>query len=527
MKKLIPFALLLFTTSLAAQETVEETAQETVEETAQETVEETAEKTAEETAEKTAEETAEETVEETAEETQQAEAPTLDQVVPVAQDELMTVEMPPELSEEEELIQAYDRYVQLMKERVYDEADSVAKRVVELAIKVKGAGSIDFAKALSNLAIVQHRTEQYDAAQQNFESAIEIIENKEDQLDEQLINPLRGLGAAQMESGRPDKARESFRRAVHVTHVNMGPHNLEQVSILESLSETHLRMGSIDDAKHMQDVIYALNQRAYADNAMEMVPSLMRRADWQHRAGFINDQRTTLRRAIRIIEVTLGKDDMQLVDPLTQLGQSYFYLDLSGSTSFTPTSITTGETHFKRALRIARADPDANWKMIADTSLALGDFYNFGENMQQAYKIYRAAWVDLDSSEDRLAYRRENLEQLVTLRESRLPDIVSPPTEEAKTGQEIPLSQGTITIRYDVSERGRVENLKIVEAHPREFVDLHRKIQRELRRRIYRPRFTEEGPIDTEEQIVVHRYFYRQAELDALREPEAAESEDT
>ncbi|MGI9201603.1 MAG: tetratricopeptide repeat protein [Woeseiaceae bacterium] len=461
----------------------------------------------------------------------QQEAPALDQVVPVAEqpiadDAVMTAEMPAEMSEEEELIFQYERYISLMRDGVYDEADSVAKRVVELAIKVKGPKSSDFSKALTNLAIVQHRTDQYDAAQQNFESAIEIIEDNEDQLNAQLINPLRGLGLSQLESGRPDKAAATFRRAVHVSHVNEGPHNLDQLSILESLSETHLRMGSVEDAKHMQDVMYAINERAYANNALEMVPALLRRAEWQHRAGFINDQRASLRRAIRIIEKTLGKDDMSLVEPLTQLGQSFFYIDLSGS-PYGTTTLATGETHFKRALRIAREDPDTNWEMIAETTLSLGDYYNFLDNMQQANKIYLAAWRDLEGSEDRKTYRRENLEQAVVLRENRLPDVVTPPTEESNRGQQVPLSQGSITLSYDISDRGRPVNLKIIEAEPREFVDLHRKVQREMRRRIYRPRYTETGPTKTEQQVIVHKYFYKQAELDALRQPQPAETEET
>lgn len=453
--------------------------------------------------------------------------PTLDQVVPVAEEEvveeasdeeLMTVEMPPEMSEEDELIYQYERYLSLMRDGVYDEADSVAKRVVELAIKVKGPDSIDFAKALTNLAIVQHQTDQFEAAQQNFESAIEIIEDKDDQLNEQLINPLRGLGNSQLESGRPDQAVTTFGRAVHISHVNQGPHNLEQLSILESLSETHLRMGSIDEAKHTQDVMYALNERAYADSAMDMVPSLMRRAQWQHRAGFINDERTTLRRAIRIIEKSLGKDDMQLVEPLTQLGQSYFYIDMTGA-AYGATSLTTGETHFKRALRIAREDPESNWQLIAATTLKLGDFYNYLDNMQQANKIYQAAWRDLEGSEDRQAYRRQHMERYVPLRENRLPDIVSTPPADSQSGQQVPMSQGTITLAFDVSERGRVADLKIIEADPMEFIDMHRRIQRELRRRIYRPRYTEDGPVETEQQVIIHRYFYRQEELDALRAP--------
>lgn len=457
--------------------------------------------------------------------------PSLDQVVPVADedvadDELMTVEMPPEMDEGEELIYQYERYLSLMRDGVFDEADSVAKRVVELAIKVKGADSIDFAKALTNLAIVQHQTDQFEAAQQNFESAIEIIEDKNNLLDEQLINPLRGLGNSQLESGRPDKAIATFGRAVHISHVNQGPHNLEQLGILESLAETHLRMGSLDEAKHTQDIMYALNERAYADNALDMIPALMRRAQWQHRAGFINDERTTLRRAIRIIEKAHGKDDMRLVEPLMQLGQSYFYLDMSGA-AYGTTSLSTGESHFKRALRIAREDPESNWRLVADTTLALGDYYNYLDNMQQADKVYKAAWIDLEGSEDRQAYRRQNMEQYVVLRDNRLPELVSTPPPDSQGGQQQPMSQGTITLAFDVSERGRIANLQIVEADPIEFVAMHRRVQRELRRRIYRPRYTAEGPVATEQQVIMHRYFYRQEELDALRNPATTVAEET
>ena len=459
--------------------------------------------------------------------------PAQDQLVPVADDEQVADEaaastevLPPEWTDEEELFYQYERYLQLMKDQVYDEADSVAKRVVELSLKVRGPDSIDFAKALTNLAVVQHRTEQYDAAQQNFESAIEIIEDNEDLLHSQLVNPLRGLGASQLESGRPDKASASFRRAVHLTHVNMGPHNLDQIGILESLSETHLRLGSIDDAKQIQDRIYAINEHAYLHNAVEMVPALIRRADWQHRAGFINDERTTLRRAIRIIETVGGKYDTRLVEPLTQLGQSFFFVDLSGTTSYSSPSVVTGESYFKRALRIASEDPDANWEMIAATSLVLGNYYMYLDNVKQANKIYMATWADLSSSDDRLAFRRDNLERYVVLRSNLIPEFVSPPSKAAPTGQEIPFLQGTVTMKFDVSTKGRATSLTIIEAHPREFIDMQRNVQREMQRRIYRPQYDNAEAVSTTDQILVHRYFYRQADLDALQAT-AAESEET
>ena len=178
-------------------------------------------------------------------------------VVPVSEQDLeASLDEAPIMDDEALMVAEFERFKELVQGGAYDEADTVAKRIIELAIKTKGARSTDMAKALTNLAIVQHRTQQYDAAVQNYQSAIEIIEDAEDRLNEQLVNPLKGLAAAQLESGRPDLASTTYRRAVHVTHVNEGPHNLDQIDLLENLAEVHLRMGDLEAAKQVQDTIY-------------------------------------------------------------------------------------------------------------------------------------------------------------------------------------------------------------------------------------------------------------------------------
>ena len=213
------------------------------------------------------------------------------------------------VSDEEELLAQFRRFQELMANDSIDEADSVAKRVVELAIRTSGPDSTDTAKALTNLAIVQQRTEQYDAAIQNYEGAVEIIEEKTDRLDAMLINPLKGLGATQLANGRPDQAILTFGRAVHITHVNAGPHNIDQVELLESLAETNLILGEVDQARNVHELIYNLNERHYRANMLDLIPSLERRARWQHRTGYYNDERATYRRIIRILEEKHGKED--------------------------------------------------------------------------------------------------------------------------------------------------------------------------------------------------------------------------
>jgi len=450
-----------------------------------------------------------------------------EQIVPVAEEGIAEDGdySVPDVTPEDELAAEFELFKQLMKENVFDEADTVAKRVVELAIGTHGPQSNEFAKALTNLAIVQFQTEQYDAAQQNFESAIEIIEDNEDRLNAQLVNPLKGLGAAQLESGRPDLAVRTFKRAVHVTHVNEGPHNLDQLDLLESIAETHVRMGDLESAKEFQDAIYAINVREYELDTPELVPSLLRRAEWQHKAGFIFDERATYRRAIRIIEEHNGRDSLDLVEPLILLGRSYFYLDASGQVSFHDSSMSSGEIYFRRAARIAEEHPDTNWQVVAQAQLALGDYYMYNNNPQRGRQVYLDAWNLLSNEEAGLDVRRIQLEQVVPLKQNKLPSYIS--TDEDKKApdeKEDPLLQGSISISYTVSTRGRATDLRMIEAQPAEFERMTNLVQREVRRRIYRPRLEGGEVVETPDLILVHKYFYRQSELDAARAAIEADS---
>jgi tetratricopeptide (TPR) repeat protein len=454
----------------------------------------------------------------------------LDQAVPVADDDApaqagqAAMPGPPPVSShspKEELLEEFATYKRLMNEGIYDEADSVAKRIVTLAIEVTGPRSSETAKALTNLGIVQHRNKQFDAAQQNFMTAIDIIEDLEDRLNDRLINPLKGLGAAQLEGGRPDLAALTFGRAIHITHVNEGPHNVEQIEILESLAETSLRLGSVEEAREMHDKIYMLHQRRYEDDQLSLVPSLMRRAEWQHRAGYIVDEQATYRRAIRIIEQNAGKKDLLLIEPLNRLGQSYFYTDLHGDQGLHHNPVT-GEIYFKRALRIAESNPESNWRIETAARVSLGDYYMMQNMHTRARKLYGQVWDSLVGDEEKLAARDRIFSSAVPLNDSALPEFVGDASPATMSGLSEEFEQGTITMKYTITNRGRLIRLELVEIYPPEFTDMHRTVHRELRSRTYRPRYADGEPVIDEDQVFTHSFYYKEADLEQRRAEDAA-----
>ncbi|MEM8817762.1 MAG: tetratricopeptide repeat protein [Pseudomonadota bacterium] len=428
-----------------------------------------------------------------------------------------------EISDEDRLLEEFDRFKDLMSNGSIDAADTVAKRVVELAIRSKGPRSTETAKALTNLGIVQHRNEQFDAAVQNFEGAVEILEDNYDRLNTQLVNPLKGLAAAQLSNQRPDLALRTYSRAVHITHVNEGPHNMDQVELLESVAETNLRLGFTDEARDAHEKIYSLNERYHRSNMLALVPSLVRRAQWQHRTGYFNDERTTYRRVIRILEDRKGKNDTSLIEPLMQLGRSYDFVDTHATSLPQAGDAFNAEIYFKRAVRIAENSEDIDWMQLADTKLALADYQMKKQSSPSARKGYREVWELLSAGDERLEHRALVLENPNLLRRGDIPKYAGEARQQDRIASDVDLREGKLALRYTVTTRGKVTGLELIEFEPPEFRDMLREAQREVRTRFYRPRFADGQPVDTGNQVVTHSFYYRQDELEALRSAAAAD----
>lgn len=416
----------------------------------------------------------------------------------------------------EDMLREHARFMQLLDEQNYDEADIAAKRVIEMAIKIYGPVSHETAKALNNLGYVQNSIGQYDAAIQNFTSAIEILETIEDRLNSSLVNPLRGLGAAQLGGGRPDLAARTFDRATHLTHVNEGPHNIEQVEILEALAEANVRRGDLKAARDVLDRIHILNVRHFADDTLGLLPSLMRRASWQHRAGYYNDERATYRRAIRIIEESAGNDDPRLVDPLMKLGRSYYYFEqLPDNVARPVNSPGAGESYLKRASRIAENSDELPWFDKASARLALADYFLARESVSRARRIYREVWNELSAFEGRLEMRGQLLESLTPIWEEPLPPYTAG-AAGAQDRQDGEIQMGSVVVKYVVDQRGRGRILE-VHTQPAEFEDMERMVEREIRRRRFRPLVIDGAMTDSETQTFTHEFRYRKTELEDIR----------
>lgn len=415
-------------------------------------------------------------------------------------------------------------YLNAVSDREFAEADTLAKQIVELTIEIHGADSDELSKALTNLAIAQQGIKDFESSVLNYNAAIGIIERMQDRLSPDLINPLRGLGAAHLASGRPDLARESFDRAIHVSHVNAGPHNLEQVETLQSLAETYLTVGELKDAVDVQKRIYYLQARNIDEDSMEIIPALRTRANFQNRMQLFEQQRYTLRRMISVIEDNKGKDSLDLIRPLTELGNSFLYTSSNDITyaSSQPISVTSGEVYLKRAVRVADANEGVDFKIVMTTKLNLADYYVRSSRPNRGHRVYREVWELLSEGEEQLAMRAKHLEQPVLLEGVNPPTIYGAAENVAPANANLPgFVSGKATYEYSVSTRGNATNILLVDADPRGLDDLYENVGRQLRRIIHRPRLENGLPVRSDKVPYEHSFLYRP---DDLKEDVAEES---
>lgn len=440
---------------------------------------------------------------------------------------------PPSQGEQDlaELKRLFELYRDALQNKNYVEADTLAKRVVELSIQINGLDSHDSAKAITNLGIAQHNNKDYDAALLNFAASIAIVERIDDRLSLALVNPLQGLAATQAATGRPDLARSTYQRAVHVSHVNEGPHNPNQVDTLESMAELYISMGEVKDANSIQENIYVIQSRNIDPTSLDIIPALEKRANWQHRLLRYNSERLTWRQIINVLEKHHGKRSLTLIEPLQQLGRSYLFVNPSEYEFQTDVSTASGESYLRRANRIADDSPDAGWALVEDTLLSLGDYYILSGRPNRAAKIYTEAWdlltngetdpetdsaavvVADDSQGERLRTRAEHLQKPNILQRVYPPKYYNslrendgqPPPENFETG--------TITFGYTIGPNGRIDNLIHLETQPPEIKGFEEPVGRSLRRLIYRPRLVDGRMVSTAENIYTHDFFYRPTDL--------------
>ena len=398
------------------------------------------------------------------------------------------------------------QYDDALAKGLFGEAETAAKKMLE-AIVGGGASQPLVAEGLTRLALAQREQQLYDPAVQNYSAAIDLLRGTGNRLREDLIAPLRGLGDTYVASGRADLALPVYEEALHIRHVNDGPHTLEQVGLLDDIAVALERSGSAEAALDTLDRMFFLSARAYASDSEEVLPVLGRKAGLLNGLGRHQEERAVYREITGIIRNRRGEYDLSLLQPYFALGRTYIH-DLDDAYFRSEPTTETGETFLRKALEVTERNPAATWAMQAQALIELGDYYTLRDVQDRARIQYGRAWELLSAEADRLGRRRQALGRPVLLLRPPLDASANFGYRSDADADPAEYKDGHVVARFTVNDRGRPVDLEIVDADPPDFAAMETRVRLAVRGFIFRPRYDAGRPTSTPDHEFRHEFRY-------------------
>ena len=372
------------------------------------------------------------------------------------------------------------------------EAVPVGQRLLELTEQETGPESKSTATILADLAEAERIAGIHDSSETHFLRAIEIIRSADGSYSETVIGPLLGLGSNYQDRGDYLEARVVFEEARTVNRRIFGLLNEGQIDILDLISQTLSSMNLFVEAHEKQLEGLRLMERKYGEDTIEVLPAIYKYARWLGGNGLYQAERGQYVRAISIIRKRLNRESVYMVTPLRETGNSFRRQKLGEG---------QGLSSLKRALIILEAQENIDALAAAQTLRDIGDWNISFSKVEPFDEEYRRAWNLLADIENGEELRRAWFDD---------PDyvfFVSPSRRGVSSFQKPDTEPGHVLVTFDVDERGRANNVSVLEAIP---PGLKKEtVVTSIRRSRFRPRFVDGEAVPATGLARRFVYFYK------------------
>ncbi len=368
-----------------------------------------------------------------------------------------------------------------------------------------------------------------------LEVIIAQIESLHHRYHPELIRPLTLLGDAQVSQNQHDKAIDTYARARHITRVSHGLFSREQLPIVYKEADLFNLLGDMSSAAQREEYAYEVASRAYDSMDLSVVPALTRLADFYLKTYNPISARSLLIRAMQIHQENATDTTPQAVPILRKIAKTHrqtrfppFYVKhaddnrLEGPTPDLTTndldtqymlvnSFPEGERALQKVVEIQRAYFPERPSVELDAILELADWHLLFGRYQAAHTLYNHVFVSMAEN----SQRPEDFFQTPRLLYFPRPENPKPPPLKKRSE----LSEGWVSLEFQVTPNGQVRALKTVESEPAKLMEY--RVRRSMRVARYRPRYVEGQAVEAGEQNFTYRFPYY-----PLREDEVVDGQE-
>jgi tetratricopeptide (TPR) repeat protein len=370
-----------------------------------------------------------------------------------------------------------------------------------------------------------------------YRDEIYRLEIAEGPYSNNLSQQLLGLGDIYSAQGDHLEAIRHFKRAIHVSRINLGLNSLEQIPIAERLAASYVSIGDVEEADNRKRYLYRIALESYPTNDPRRAIAMVEFADWQRQTYLAGVGKTPYLRllhmydiyqnALRLVASTHEDYSLGLLVPLNGLLSAHYLLSThKGERSMTHRTLRSSageegassqetrveflrQMSFKQgkatlvAMRaIHENNPISEPHNLAEVSAAMGDWLLWHGKQSGANNAYKQAWTETEELEDRDAQRQRLFGNPIEL--PMVVDLTSGlehlyDSDDEESGPE------WARIQITVNERGKVSNMEVLESHPEEKSRRLSRVLRNLRSTRFRPSYVEGEAAVSQ---IVRRYEY-------------------
>jgi tetratricopeptide (TPR) repeat protein len=440
-----------------------------------------------------------------------------DKVQPTADNVPITAEQPasvaPPVREPlAELEDAEARYADSFAAEQYEQAGIAAAQMVTLTTEIYGSESLEYALAASDLAAIQSKTGDLQAAAANYGKAVSLIEEQEGIVAPQLIKPLMGLAAVQNAQGEWERGLETYNRALRLNHVELGLNNIEQMPIRDGLTESYLGLGSIAEANFQQEVQMRIVRDEFSNDLTRLTQASSKLADWYERSNQQEKEVWQLEMTVRTIRNQTGDDGALQIRTLRDLAAAYQRLDMPVEAELNVYNATVDALNEASQINRESVTPDP--VLDAELQIEIGDVHNLNGESREARRSYTQAWQILTEAQADTDIFETFFDTPTQIGLINLPAIFPEDDETRELWRSNPdrFRPASLQALIDIDDYGRTENIRITETTPKNL--LGDRALYLLKRYRYRPRFVNGQPVATINLPISHTFSYLPDETD-------------
>ena len=369
-----------------------------------------------------------------------------------------------------------------------------AKKIVVLTEEIYGENNFRLITPLNNLASAYYMVEDFENAQISFLQCIDLIESNQNIISPELISPLYGFALTLNQSGQYEAAITILERALRINYVNLGFHNLDQLKIHDTLTESYIGVKNFEQANHHQTFQVYVNKKHFGVNNSMVDESLIKLSIWYKRTGQIFLER-------EVHDELLKRQANRTTDQIKPLIETY--KNISFSHRREGVDIYQSLSPLKQALEKINAMENTDLFLKFEVLLDLGDTYTSYGRVQSGMRAYEECWNLIDEDPGMSQLIKERFSRPVKIRNILLPGIYPLP----EVGEENEADQtGYISLRYAIDVNGKTANIEVIESDPEGFID--RVAVSAIKKTVYRPVYIEAEPQESSDINFRHEFLY-------------------